>query len=124
MSRFDRFYRRPRLGWTALSHTAPGEGTLQVFPDVNLATAYVVLRPFFKPRRGREGRLGFDDWQVDLESTHFPGSVKGKGQQFYLLKRQDVMASGGNGLIPPLFWWTLARLKAKSSLTRRTRICA
>jgi hypothetical protein len=26
-------------GWTALSDTSPGEGTLQVFPDVNLATA-------------------------------------------------------------------------------------
>ncbi|GAA5863597.1 hypothetical protein JCM3774_006543 [Rhodotorula dairenensis] len=68
-------------GWTALSHTSPGEGTLQVFPDVNLATAYVMLRPFFKPRTGRKGRLGFDDWEVDLESTHFPGSVKGKGQE-------------------------------------------
>ncbi|KAG0659617.1 hypothetical protein C6P46_005108 [Rhodotorula mucilaginosa] len=68
-------------GWTALSHTSPGEGTLQVFPDVNLATAYVMLRPFFRPRRGREGRLGFDDWEIDLESTNFPGSVKGKGQE-------------------------------------------
>ncbi|POY75461.1 hypothetical protein BMF94_1363 [Rhodotorula taiwanensis] len=67
-------------GWTALSRTAPGEGTLQVFPDVNLATAYVMLRPFFKPRTGREGRLGFDDWELDLDSTVFPGSVKGKGE--------------------------------------------
>lgn len=50
-----------------------------MFPDVNLATAYVMLRPFFKPRRGREGRLGFDDWEIDIESTMFPGSVKGKG---------------------------------------------
>ncbi|BGP57446.1 hypothetical protein JCM8202_002004 [Rhodotorula sphaerocarpa] len=68
-------------GWTALSTTSPGQGTLQVFPDVNLATAYVILRPFFKPRAGRERRLGFDDWEVDLESTAFPGSVKGKGQE-------------------------------------------
>ncbi|GAA5993221.1 hypothetical protein JCM10908_004515 [Rhodotorula pacifica] len=68
-------------GWTALSRTSPGEGTLQVFPDVNLASAYVMLRPFFKPRQGREDRLGFDDWEVDLESTIFPGSVKGKGQE-------------------------------------------
>jgi len=66
-------------GWTALSNTAPGEGTLRVFPDVSLATAYLVLRPFFRPRRGHEGKLGFDDWEVDVESTDFPGSVKGKG---------------------------------------------
>ncbi|KAK4330588.1 DUF1479 domain protein [Rhodotorula toruloides] len=59
-------------GWTALSTTAPGEGTLQVFPDVNLATSYLILRPFFRERRGREGKLGFDDWEVDLESTAFP----------------------------------------------------
>lgn len=66
-------------GWTALSNTGPGEGTLRVFPDVSLATAYLVLRPFFRPRRGREGRLGFDDWEVDVRTTDFPGSVKGKG---------------------------------------------
>ncbi|GEM10971.1 DUF1479 domain protein [Rhodotorula toruloides] len=68
-------------GWTALSRTAPGEGTLQVFPDVNLATSYLILRPFFRERRGREGKLGFDDWEVDLDSSTFPGSVKGKAQE-------------------------------------------
>lgn len=79
------FLRCLLAGWTALSTTSPGEGTLQVFPDVNLATAYVMLRPFFKPRAGRERRLGFDDWEVDLESTAFPGSVKGKGGSTLLL---------------------------------------
>ncbi|GAA6048651.1 hypothetical protein JCM3770_002001 [Rhodotorula araucariae] len=68
-------------GWTALSTTGPGEGTLRVFPDVSLATAYLILRPFFRPRRGREGRLAFDDWEPDTASTDFPGSVKGKGQE-------------------------------------------
>ncbi|GJN94325.1 hypothetical protein Rhopal_007399-T1 [Rhodotorula paludigena] len=68
-------------GWTAISDTSPNEGTLRVFPDVNLATAYIILRPFFRPRRGREGRLAFDDWEIDVESTEFPGSVKGKAQE-------------------------------------------
>ncbi|GAA5948574.1 hypothetical protein JCM21900_005177 [Sporobolomyces salmonicolor] len=68
-------------GWTALSRTSLGEGTLQVFPDVNLATAYLILRPFFRERRGREGRLPFDDWEPDLDSTVFPGAVKGKAQE-------------------------------------------
>ncbi|GAA6037624.1 hypothetical protein JCM8097_006148 [Rhodosporidiobolus ruineniae] len=68
-------------GWTALSNTGPGEGTLCVFPDINLATSYIILRPFFRPRAGREGKLGFDDWEIDVDSTTFPGSVKGKGQE-------------------------------------------
>ncbi|KAK5995420.1 putative YbiU-like protein [Cladobotryum mycophilum] len=36
-------------GWLSMSHTKPGEGTLQVYPHVHLSTAYVLLRPFFEP---------------------------------------------------------------------------
>jgi hypothetical protein len=36
-------------GWLALSNTSPNEGTLQVFPDILLSTAYIMLRPFFSP---------------------------------------------------------------------------
>jgi hypothetical protein len=32
-----------------MSETAPGEGTLKVFPDVKLSNAYLMLRPFFQP---------------------------------------------------------------------------
>ncbi|GAA5864123.1 hypothetical protein JCM8547_005143 [Rhodosporidiobolus lusitaniae] len=85
-------------GWTALSNTAPGEGTLQVFPDLDLATAYVILRPFFRERRGREGKLGFDDWEPAVDDTAFPGSVKGKGQEMNAqthphLRLNDTMVS-------------------------------
>ncbi len=31
-----------------ISETAPTEGTLQVFPDVLLSNAYLILRPFFR----------------------------------------------------------------------------
>jgi hypothetical protein len=31
------------------SKTAPGQGTLKVFPDVLLSNAYIILRPFFRP---------------------------------------------------------------------------
>lgn len=31
------------------SETAPHQGTLQVFPDVLLSNAYLILRPFFRP---------------------------------------------------------------------------
>jgi hypothetical protein len=36
-------------GWLAVSDTGPGEGTLKVFPDILLSTAYIMLRPFFTP---------------------------------------------------------------------------
>ena len=36
-------------GWLAVSETGPGEGTLKVFPDILLSTAYIMLRPFFSP---------------------------------------------------------------------------
>jgi hypothetical protein len=34
-------------GWLAVSDTGPGEGTLKVFPDILLSSAYIMLRPFF-----------------------------------------------------------------------------
>jgi hypothetical protein len=34
-------------GWLAVSETAPNEGTLKVFPAVQLSTPYIILRPFF-----------------------------------------------------------------------------
>lgn len=35
-------------GWLAVSETGPNQGTLKVFPDINLSTAYIMLRPFFE----------------------------------------------------------------------------
>ncbi|KAG2121235.1 DUF1479-domain-containing protein [Suillus clintonianus] len=62
-------------GWTSLSTTGVGEGTLRVLPMLSLATAYIMLRPFFRP-----GPAG-GEWELDLESSSFPGSVPGKGQE-------------------------------------------
>lgn len=69
---------RPWQGWTSMSATSPGEGTLRVFPLLKLATAYMMLRPFFRPRTSSSG---LDDWVVDLESAAFPGSQMGKTQE-------------------------------------------
>jgi len=69
---------RPWQGWTSMSTTGPGEGTLRVGPFLKLVTAYVILRPFFKPRTPFSG---LDDWVVDLESATFPGSQMGKTQE-------------------------------------------
>ena len=36
-------------GWLSMSHTKPFEGTLLVNPLIQLSTAYLLLRPFFRP---------------------------------------------------------------------------
>lgn len=73
---------RPWQGWTAMSHTAPGEGTLRVLPMLNPATAYIMLRPFFRLRPGAAASsLHADDWVLDLESTEYPGNALGKTQE-------------------------------------------
>lgn len=65
-----------------MSSTGPKEGTLRVYPRVSLSTAYVMLRPFFRPRVGSPpNALDFEAWELDTESTEFPGSVPGKGQE-------------------------------------------
>ena len=69
---------RPWQGWSSMSTTGPGEGTLRVAPMLKIATAYLMLRPFFKPRTASSG---LDDWMVDVESAVFPGSQMGKTQE-------------------------------------------
>ena len=76
---------RPWQGWTAISSTGPGQGTLQVLPSLGLATAYIILRPFFRLRsehlgRGADIALDADAWRLDLNSSDFPGSTPANGQ--------------------------------------------
>lgn len=49
-------------------------------PFVKLSTAYVMLRPFFKSKPGREGSLEVDDWEPDLEHGEFYGTSPGQSQ--------------------------------------------
>ena len=55
---------RTYQGWLALSETAPTEGTLQVFPNVIMSNAYMILRPFVSPKEGASPE-SYDpnDWQ-------------------------------------------------------------
>lgn len=79
---------RPWQGWTALSSTGAGEGTLRVLPFLKLSTAYLILRPFFRlnPSAARTAGangavpLAFDDWEPNLDGTEFPGSEMGQAQ--------------------------------------------
>lgn len=72
---------RPWQGWTSMSTTRQNEGTLQVLPMLSLATAYLILRPFFRPRHSSSNSLRVEDWEIDLSNPLFPGSGMGKGQE-------------------------------------------
>ncbi len=59
-------------GWLSLSSTGPGEGTLLVNPLFRLATAYILLRPFFSPLNPDVRAAGFLDaanWVLDAEQN-------------------------------------------------------
>ena len=79
---------RPWQGWTALSNTGPGEGTLRVLPMLSLATAYIILRPFFRLRpeyasgisSPADIPLHANAWALDLDYSAFPGSTPKKTQ--------------------------------------------
>ncbi|KAF7356273.1 Duf1479 domain protein [Mycena venus] len=71
---------RPWQGWTAMSSTGPGEGTLRVLPMLSLATAYWMLRPFFRARDPASPSLKWEDWnELDLDGTGFSGCGLGTG---------------------------------------------
>jgi len=84
---------RPWQGWLSLSSTAPGEGTLRVFPLLKHSTAYLLLRPFFSPssssgspstsrERKNETNHGEPYWQLDTPPTAiFPGSIPSYTQE-------------------------------------------
>jgi hypothetical protein len=49
-------------------------------PFLKLSTAYILLRPFFKPKPGFEASLEADDWEPDLEHGEFHGTSPGRAQ--------------------------------------------
>jgi len=78
-------------GWLSMSKTGPGEGTLQVNPLLKEATAYALLRPFFrpmwKPEQFRDPSKHLDplNWEFlagDNITSDLPGAVPGHGQEF------------------------------------------
>ncbi|KAK8861552.1 hypothetical protein IAR55_002374 [Kwoniella newhampshirensis] len=74
-------------GWTSLSDTGPGEGTLRVYPLLKELTAYMMLRPLFREIHPRSSLtlqeyLAPANWTLDLETSRFPGSPPARGQEF------------------------------------------
>ncbi|KAF7327380.1 hypothetical protein MKEN_00315700 [Mycena kentingensis (nom. inval.)] len=70
-------------GWLALSNTAPGQGTLRVFPDVLLSNAYIILRPFFRPLVDIDSADIWDakNWVFDLANPEIPGVFQHPNQK-------------------------------------------
>ena len=70
-----------------MSDTGPNQGTLKVFPSLLLGSAYILLRPFFRPLKRSSNTepntpsLKFEDWSINLDSPEFPGSVLGNTQE-------------------------------------------
>jgi hypothetical protein len=74
-------------GWTSLSSTGPGEGTLRVYPFLKEMTAYTLLRPLFKERSPRaalthDQYLSPENWELDMSTPAFPNAPCGRAQEF------------------------------------------
>lgn len=83
-------------GWLSMSTAGPREGTLLVNPLLKLATAYSLLRPFFRPRSAllnleepqgdeRTEFLDPNNWEFtggESMTSNIPGATPGYGMEF------------------------------------------
>lgn len=67
-------------GWTALTRTAPREGTILLYPNVKTAMSYILLRPFFRPPTDASRIMEASMWEFDAETAWFPGTFKESSQ--------------------------------------------
>ncbi|KAF2805433.1 DUF1479-domain-containing protein [Mytilinidion resinicola] len=67
-------------GWTALTRTAPREGTIRLFPNVKWQIAYVLLRPFFSPPADSAKVMDAEAWTFGGDGNWFPGTFKNDSQ--------------------------------------------
>jgi hypothetical protein len=73
---------RTLQGWTALTPTAPREGTIMFYPNVKTVIAYILLRPFFRPPAGQEADImDAEKWTIDDSTGWFPGTFKAESQR-------------------------------------------
>ncbi|KAK7968675.1 hypothetical protein PG988_007748 [Apiospora saccharicola] len=73
-------------GWLSMSRTGPREGTLMVNPLLRLATAYMLLRPFFEPvssSSSSSAKLDEENWRFcgDSMTSGLQGAEPGFGQE-------------------------------------------
>ncbi|KAI5481415.1 hypothetical protein MNV49_004171 [Pseudohyphozyma bogoriensis] len=77
---------RPLQGWLSMSSTAHNEGTLRLLPMLKEQTAYIILRPFFRPIKEEvfipgigysTEYLAEENWVFDPTTSEFPGCSLG-----------------------------------------------
>ncbi|CBX98681.1 hypothetical protein IAQ61_007700 [Plenodomus lingam] len=69
-------------GWTALTPTAPREGTIMIYPNLKYVIAYMLLRPFFQPPKDKHADvMDPETWTLDEETGWFPGTFKTQSQR-------------------------------------------
>lgn len=96
-------------GWTALTRTAPREGTLLVVPNLKTTLAYMLLRPFFKPPGDLVEAKDASKWILD-ESGSFPGTTKPDSQRLSRSSHPHLRLEECLVHIPPMepgdtVWW-------------------
>jgi hypothetical protein len=97
-------------GWTALTPTSDGKGTLLVYPNVSLVIAYVLLRPFFSPPACSEELLDPEKWKLDTDSDYFPGTFKSESQRLSRTSHPHLRLEECMVPMPPIepgdtVWW-------------------
>ncbi|RDW83535.1 uncharacterized protein DSM5745_03861 [Aspergillus mulundensis] len=69
-------------GWTALTPTAPREGTIMLYPNIKTVIAYLLLRPFFLPPADPAADImDAESWTLDESTGWFPGTTKPDSQR-------------------------------------------
>jgi hypothetical protein len=69
-------------GWTALTPTAPREGTIMIYPNLKYVIAYMLLRPLFQPPKDKNADIMDPrNWTLDEETGWFPGTFKTQSQR-------------------------------------------
>lgn len=117
-------------GWTSLSDTGPGEGTLRVYPLIREQTAYTLLRPLFRELKsraevGHEAYLSPENWVLDTETTDFPGAPPARSQEFNDDTHPHLQLSRSMVSIPRVrpgdqAWWHADTIHAVEAAHRGT----
>ncbi|QKX60558.1 uncharacterized protein TRUGW13939_07703 [Talaromyces rugulosus] len=99
-------------GWTSLTTTGPGEGSLLLYPHVKWVMAYILLRPFFKAPNStkEEDIMDASKWTFDAETPWFPGTFRPDSQRLSVTSHPHLRLRDCLVHIPPMqpgdtVWW-------------------
>jgi hypothetical protein len=72
-----------------------------VFPDVLLSNAYTILRPFFRLVPGASDPNDANSWELDLDSSSFPGMRLEENIAGFILKLSPGIMPREGGYMGP-----------------------